>query len=104
MLTNNNGGVKVSNEGYTYTKKCSNKSTIRRECSQSRGRSCKGALKGERPIGAKDRRANDRRAKDRGPKDKIPYRVNRYYNIITARWTVVIGKRGLQRLHLSMHE
>ena len=40
----NRGGVKVCDGGYTYTKKYSNKSTIIWECSQRRGRSCKGAL------------------------------------------------------------
>ena len=38
----------MCNEGYTYTKKSANKSTIRWECSRLKGRLCKGAPKGQK--------------------------------------------------------
>jgi len=50
---NNKGDVKGYNKGYTYTKRCSNKSTVRWECVQRRGQACKGALKGKIPKGQK---------------------------------------------------
>ena len=44
FITSNKGSRKLLHEGYAYTKKNANKSSIRWECSQRMGLSCKGAL------------------------------------------------------------
>ena len=40
----NRGGVKLCHGRYTYTKKATNKSTIRWECAERRNRACKGTI------------------------------------------------------------
>ena len=70
IITNNRGGVKVCNKGYTYTKKSSDKSTIRSECSKHRSRSCKGALKSKRPKG--QRHKGQKTEGTKRPKGKRP--------------------------------
>ena len=44
IITNSGSDANLRYEGYTYTKKCTNKSTIRWECSQHRGQLYKVAL------------------------------------------------------------
>ncbi|KAK6169954.1 hypothetical protein SNE40_018469 [Patella caerulea] len=44
IIKNNKGGSKLSCEGYMYTKKSVNKTTLRWECSQRHSRLCKGSL------------------------------------------------------------
>jgi hypothetical protein len=44
FITSNKGSRKLLYEGYAYTKKNENKSSMRWECSQRIGLNCKGAL------------------------------------------------------------
>lgn len=43
-IPNSKGGVKLCHDGYMFTKKGTNKTTIRWECSKRRAMSCKGAI------------------------------------------------------------
>ena len=44
VIQNQEGGTTLLHEGYMYTKKTVNKTTIRWECSQSHAKICKGAI------------------------------------------------------------